>query len=358
MTGIRIYGHKFGQGSFTQVTNGFRLAANELGLLEGFVPVDGLRDDLECDGAQAKVAVNCGSPSATAYATTMGVHEQRWLMLAPNSDQIPESMVKWLPKYITGLLSPSLWGKQVLEQFFPQSMPVLVCPHGVHPAFTLFPEHRAYALDAYRKGEFQVVHLTSTNAERKGTRELLDAWKLLMEQDVLPERARLIIIAPMAGIAEQHHWIVERGLETAIVVPELGLDHHTFARWLSSRAQLVCQPSRGEGFGLVPLEARALGIPCAATSSTGHSEHFPATNMLAREFGCEVIASGADAALDDLPQAMGPKVAPGEIARAISRVYGSYEKVALLATIHAEQIGRDWSWTAKTGPVLETLVAS
>lgn len=359
MTGVRIYGHRFGQGSFTQVTNGFRIAAADRNLLEGFVPVDGMRDDLECSGATAKVAINCGAPSATAYATTMGKHEQRWLMLAPNSDRIPEAMAKWLPKYITGLLSPSEWGAGVLTRFFPD-LPVVVCPHGVHPAFEFFPEHRAYALDAYRKGEFQVVHITSTNAERKGTRELLDAWKILLEQDVLPDHARLIVIAPMIGIAETQHWVTERGIsaDRVVVMPELGVEHDTFARWLSSHAQMVCQPSRGEGFGLVPLEARALGIPCAATANTGHSQHFPVTNVFAHPMGCEVIGSGADGPLDDLPEAKGPVIDPREIARAILSVHTDYEDRARACADWAEKIGRDWSWQEKTGPVLEALVWS
>lgn len=35
----------------------------------------------------------------------------------------------------------------------------------------------------------------------------------------------------------------------------------------------VVQPSRGEGFGMVPLEARCLGVPAVLTETSGHLQH-------------------------------------------------------------------------------------
>lgn len=346
---IRLYGHSFGEGSFTQVTRGFVEAGKATKTFAGLVPIDALDDETVYPGGKAAVAVNCGAPSAVAYATRLGVHRQRWLMLAPNSDRIPESMVKWLPEFITGLLAPSKWGAEVLRRFF--KLPVRVAPHGVPADLTPRPALRLTARCRAEDGLFAVVHLTSTNAERKGTRELLDAWKLLRDRRRLPAEAMLLVIAPQEGLAEQRAWVESRGLGQAparvAVQGSLSIPSGRFRDFLSL-ATLICQPSRAEGFGLVPLEARALGIPVAATACTGHSEH------VAPGPGVEVIAHGPDAPLDDLPGAMAPSVEPEAIAEAILRVL-EHPRLHHEALSAAAAVGKAWSWTAKTGPVLEEL---
>ena len=60
------------------------------------------------------------------------------------------------------------------------------------------------------------------------------------------------------------------------MVTRKGLDVGDMASYLGG-FDLVCQPSRAEGFGLVPLEARACGVPVAATLCTGHADHMAAS---------------------------------------------------------------------------------
>src|SRR6185369_13315094 len=48
---------------------------------------------------------------------------------------------------------------------------------------------------AYDAGVFRVVHLTSTDSDRKGTKALLRAWKAALEAGQLPPHAFLCIVA-------------------------------------------------------------------------------------------------------------------------------------------------------------------
>ncbi len=349
---IRIYGHTMGQGSFTQVTNGFVEAAQAEQLFAGLVPVDADFED-HPGGATAKVAVNCGAPSAVYLPTQIGDHQRRWLMLAPNSDTLPAAMVKWLPPYLTGLLSPSKWGADILRRFF--DLPVRVCPHGVGREFSpeLVARRATDPAEVEYVLHYRVLHMTSTNAQRKGTRELLDAWKPFSERT--PE-ARLLVVAPREGIAEQHFWVASRGLQASVRViasGELGRGD-VLARRMAS-FDLVCQPSRAEGFGLVPLEARALGVPVAATSCTGHSEHMLATRERSCPPGCVNIATGDDAPIDDFPGAKAPSLSADAVYDALLLAYGDRWRLVREAREAAREVYDAWSWARQTGPVLREL---
>jgi hypothetical protein len=353
---IRIYGHKLGEGSITQVTRGLIAAAEADGVLAGFVPVDAFGED-EFPGATAQAAVSYFSPRtgvSAALPMRIGKHKERWLMLAPNSDRIPEEMARWLPDYVTGMLAPSSWAARVLRAFF--DLPVEVCPHGVAPAFRPQLAERKIAYDEYDRGFFGVVHLTSTAGERKGTRELLDGWKLALDQGILSDRSSLFIVAPYEGLAEHRFWISERKLdkEKVFLRAEFGVSPAELSRKLS-RFHLVMQPSRGEGFGLIPLESRALGVPTAATCVTGHAEHFPSTALEARQRGCVLIEHGPDSPIDDLPGATAPSVSAEAIADALGFAYENWPELAAEALIRAPELGEAWAWPKVAGPVLRQI---
>lgn len=338
---IRIYGHTMGQGSFNQVTKGFVEAAKALDLFAGLVPVDAEFDD-HPPGGTAKVAINCGAPSAVYLPTQIGDHAQRWLMLAPNSDTLPSAMVKWLPPYLTGLLSPSKWGAEVLRKFF--SLPVKVCPHGVGREFAPRPTRKA-------SNFYCVLHMTSTNAQRKGTRELLDAWKGFVER--VPS-ARLMIVAPREGMAEQRFWVSSRGLSDTVAV--IGAGDLGKGKELAERMaayDLVCQPSRAEGFGLLPLEARSLGVPIAATNCTGHTEHMPPFHDMAH--GCVTIRTEGEAPIDDFPGAKAPALSSRAVYAALITAYENREQLLEAAAECAPNVYASWSWARVTGPVLKEL---
>lgn len=348
MTAIRLYGHQLGHASFAQVTRGFRWALEDAGLFAGFVPIDFLEDEGEYGGATAPIGINTGSPSAVVHAKAMGQHEERWLMLAPNSDRVPSEMLEWLPKIATGLLSPSEWGSSVLRSLFGAEMPVVTCPHGIQRGLDVVHSMRAERLKGYRQGGFNVLHLTSTNSERKGTRQLLKAWK-----DVAgaapSENVALIIVARPEGVLEIRQWAREWSVPGVYALESEGYDTMAL-KALFGIAHVVCQPSRAEGFGLVPLEARACGVPVVMTLCTGHSEHATWETP-----GVVGVKSGALEPIDDMAGASAPSVSVAAVSDALVEARERYETLHEAALAHAAEVREAWSWPSKTGPVLQTL---
>ena len=276
-------------------------------------------------------------------------HEQRWLVLAPNSDRLPGKMQGEILQGVTGILAPSRWAEQVLRKLFP-SLPVMHCPHGVMPEMAPDAEARDRAKNSHEEGAFNVVHLTSTTGQRKGTRELVDAWKMVQGQ--LGASPELVVVADPRGLAEVREWVDDA--PNARVVDGLGFPAATI-RAIYSRSHLVCQPSRAEGFGLVPLEARCCGVPVAATACTGHADH-----MRPDEPGCPsgtvVIAHGDAAPLDDLAGATAPEVTASAVAEALVSAHEGYAQLHDEALRAAPDLAARWTWTKRTGPALERLV--
>lgn len=245
---IRLYGHSLGEGSFAQVTRGMLRALKAHGSLAGFLPVDDLQKDLEFEGADAPVALNCGAPSMAALPLTVGQHKHRWLLLAPNSNGVPKAIQTLLvPCKLTGLLAPSQWAVEVLQREFP-GMPVLLAEHGVTPEIH-HPdanEHTQRVL-AYRYDEMRVLHVSSTLGERKGTKDLLRAWSRLRAEKKLPKRATLhVVVHPLAS---SECGYLARGDDSIVVRPATTMPPKVFTSILRA-AHLVVQPSRSEGFGL------------------------------------------------------------------------------------------------------------
>jgi glycosyltransferase involved in cell wall biosynthesis len=199
---------------------------------------------------------------------------------------------------------------------------------------------------------YWVLHMTSSNGERKGTRELLDAWKPFAERH--PE-ARLLVVAPTEGLARHQSWVRSRELDSVKVVASGALGAGVRLAERMACFNLVCQPSRGEGFGLVPLEARALGVPVAATGCTGHSEHFPETAAALDQAGCVLIETGEMSPIDDLPGAMAPSLDPDAILWALELAYANRSNLERAAFASADAVALSWSWLKKTGPVLKEL---
>lgn len=365
LPGARLYGHSLGEASFTQVTRGFHLALDELRALQGFVAIDNMSRyaDESPPGAAARVAFLTGAPTATtSLAMAMGAHAARWLMLAPNSDSVPRGVLEWIPKSLTGLLTPSKWGKRVVENCFRAEfgevpVPVEVCPHGVAAEFCCDPAARIATRSRFRQGAFYALHLTSTNSDRKGTRALIRAWKLLISTKRIPESSVLRLVADPIGVPEMRAWINEEGLSDAQAwaVGAWRLSRGELAQAMS-KYHVVIQPSRAEGFGLVPLEARALGVPVVMTTCTGHEEH-------AREqsgaLAPGVVAVGAEAlgAMDgDMPGAKAPMVVAHDVAAAVGAAYAHWPQLDDDAFHAAPDVARAWSWTEKTGAVLQRII--
>lgn len=343
---IRLYGHHKGESSFAQVTCGLRAAAKSVELLAGEVAVDMLDQERVPPGADAPIGLFCGAPLSIALGPRMGLHKEHWLLLAPNSEGIPPFLKQPLSA-ATGFLAPSAWAADVLRREFP-SHRVLVAPHGVHPEVHLSSaEDHAERVQEYRKGRFGVLHFTSTLGQRKGTLELLQAWKAWTEK---PPMAQLLIVANPLAVNE-YLWRardMSLGQETVLIAANPEAPASALAAALR-HAHVVCQPSRAEGFGLVPLEARACGVPVVMTKCTGHREFWSPQ-------GTVTVAHGGLEPLDDYPGAMAPSVSPEAIRLALAEAFETWLALSDEATRDADSVRWEWSWQKQNAPVLQELV--
>ncbi len=345
---VRLYGRVAGHGSHAQVTSGFAEALRGSGLLAGLV---GLDRDLPPDspqpgGALASRAVFTG-PLGFLPALRRGVrHAERYAMLAPNSSFLPGNLMRALEATCTTILVPSRWAKNIAEEN--TSVPVRVVPHGVSRHFAPKAERRDEARAAYRRGEFSVLHLSSSIYERKGTLALLRAWSMLQTDGELPPTARLRLVLEMDAMARTMAWMAESGLELPNVAwtARMEASPERLTETYSAH-HVVCQPSRGEGFGLCPLECLACGVPIVATGCTGHAEWFkPGLRGAVR------VEHGPDGPIDDGPGAMAPTVEPDAIAAALCDAYKRWEQLDVDASDAAADVQTSWAWATQLGPLM------
>jgi glycosyltransferase involved in cell wall biosynthesis len=292
-------------------------------------------DALE-DGYDASIGLCVGAPPSASVMIGRGEHTRRLLMVAANSSWLPEVTMERAAKICTGFVAPSSWSASVIEDYA-DGWPVLVYPHGVDPAFK--PSNESPS------GYFRALHLASTHMERKGTKELIHGWADALRGGRLAKGAtlRLVIDGPRGlfnhaifeatggdpDIADSYQLSQRLDLKTDDMAA-LYRDHH-----------LVVQPSRAEGFGMVPLEARACGVPVVMTTCTGHEEHW-------RSPGVVRVETGPEEPVDDGPGALAPTITADAVSYALGYAFSSIGSLRADATEAAAMLRERWSWEAVT----------
>jgi glycosyltransferase involved in cell wall biosynthesis len=348
---VRLYGPSQGEHSFVQVTRGMRRALSAAGELAGVYSFD-TDDEGLIDGLGAPVSLNCGSPGGLPVAHRVGGHTSHWLLLAPNGEALPRGLIdsllepsKVLPGGLLtgGLLTPSAWAAGVLRRLVP-GKPVIVAPHGLTPdVHRVDPAARDNTRREYRHGMFSVLHMTSSETERKGTHLLLRAWAEAKRKGSLPPLARLFVVMNPLHLNRVRWWCADLKLaDTDVtVIPGLAYGQDGVASMYSTM-HLICQPSRGEGFGCVPLESLACGVPIAATACTGHSE-FLGMNPP----GFVQVQHGDVAPMDDFPGSTAPSVSVAAIEDALAEAHARWDSLAERAEQNADALRVEWTWEKK-----------
>lgn len=342
MKTLRLYGFTRGWGSYRQVTSGFVHGLHMLGWKPEHYEVVPL-DDAGLEDARLRSADEAilTGPMATWPMMFQGAqHAERSVMVAPNSDTLPEALMRSLDKAATRLLAPSVWASGVIQKHTP--LPVSVVRHGVLPQF--YPMRQMKNLEAmYAHGEFRVLHLTSSSGERKGTRELIRAWNLEIESLGIPKQSRLLIVAPSLARSELLMTFGKEIGESIVLSDRLSGNGASPGQMseIYGAVHVLCQPSRGEGFGMTPLEARASACPVVATACTGHSEHLAGTN---ESDGVVIVPHGELSPIDDLPGASAPAIEVSDIRDALRTAYERWHALNAAAAERADQVKQNWLW--------------
>jgi glycosyltransferase involved in cell wall biosynthesis len=354
---IRLYGNTKGNTSWPRVTKGIQSGLEELGKLAGLCEpslMESSVDDSFPEGYDAPVGLYVGPPNKASVMQSRGVHEHRLVIIAANSSWLPAGVMRGVAKTCTGLVGPSRWACSVLEAYS-QGLPVYLFKHGVSPEFVLDPDYRDRMSDSWRR-RFEVLHLASTNMQRKGTRQLVLAWGKLIASGMIPEGSKLrIVVAWPPGwvhdaIADACVGSSKPGLieQSIVLSPPRNLSENDMRR-LMQQHHVVCQPSRAEGFGMVPVEARACGVPVVATSCTGHGEH-----MMGNGSGVVHVGWGDDEPIDDGPGAMAPRVTVDAVVHALEQSYLRWPGIEEASRQHASYFREKWSWRNVTEDFLDS----
>lgn len=360
--GIKLYGPSRGLASWSRVTAGIAQGLEQCGVFAGRCVTDELSHEIDQrlePGFDAPRAIYVGPPGV-ANAMLRGFHGERLAMIAANSSWLPDVELRDLvtQKAVTGFLAPSEWSKRVIGSY-DLGVPTFLYEHGVDDAF------RPSGLDSFApKKSFRALHLASTANDRKGTGALVRAWVHLVQRGEIPKDSELVVVVDGPDDAISRHVDGGKGVRIERVT-RLDFPPLAMAAWYQGY-HVVIQPSRAEGFGLVPLEARASGVPVIMTNGTGHDQHLPAPpsrqvtfrggvpvgfarTMLRTHQGLIVVPVTEDLSLiDDGPGALAPTFREDALMNAIAVAYQLRDKLRAGARESAECVREYWSWQAVT----------
>lgn len=222
-------------------------------------------------------------PAGPPGTPNRGVRRLRYPSLVARSIA-PLARAAGIPTEWPDLFRDGSWwaGSQwILDQLRERGLPISgrVIPHGI--PLDLFP----LRLPREPRGRLLYVGRIS---EAKGVRVALDALELLPE-------ASLTLVGP-----------VDPGFADTVPLPDRAMrippvPRSELASIYADHDALVFPSTWSEGFGLVPLEAMAVGLPVVATGTGGSSEHLTdGSNCLLVEPGApESIASAVRRLLAD-----------------------------------------------------------
>lgn len=201
-------------------------------------------------------------------------HDVRVALVITESEKIP---IAWLPvlRGIDLIVVPSSWVWDALIRVGIPSKQLMLVPHGVHPLFSrdLKPPPRT------SKPTFLHIASSADFLERKGTPQLVEAFQQVFKRG----EAKLVIRTPPATPKDAARRYASPDIDEIVkgVDPDLVVvDRHRRSLSPVSMIELLqrgwwalVQPSRAEAFGLIPVEARAVGVPVICTHCSGHAEH-------------------------------------------------------------------------------------
>lgn len=171
------------------------------------------------------------------------------------------------------VIVPSLWcadtvTNSLAEYHLLADGQVVSVPLGVDERFVGL----RYGDRSERPVEYLHFSTDFTWPSRKGTDELLWAWASVRR--FLGEEARLSVHVPMA-IYEPVQQVVSEldlvGDVKIILAPDRGTSDDDLVK-LYAAADVIVQPSRCEGFGMMMLAAVVSGTPLVTTSGTGQAD--------------------------------------------------------------------------------------
>lgn len=336
---VALYGQVSDYGSFANVTRA--IAANlKRERIDASIYCTGRKPDtyvepflpIRLDNS-AGVGIFCGYPESGSG--WLAGHKYKVLVTVCETNKVPGSWI-WAANQADLVVVPSSWCEQAFINSGLRSK-VLVIPHGVWVTGTHVKD---------TKKTKTLLHVTGSLSfsARKGTVPLLRAWKEFTSHRSdyklwlkMPYTEGLSQVLSHVGLKDEVGVI---GDETYKPKDMIELLQHVDG---------VVQPSRAEGFGMVPLEARCLGTPAILTSTTGHEQHFAP---------CDAeIESGPLTPLHTQGNSEGraPTVTADDVLSTLHAFANHYDAYLEKTTAWAAEHGPSWRWSQVLKPLMKVI---
>jgi len=263
-------------------------------------------------------------PFSIAY---MGAHRFRAALFICESEVVPREWGSIADKFDL-LCFPSEWTRQAYIKAGAPAERSIVVHHGLHPVFEKRITHGDYM------GQSLFVHVAGAASflDRKGTPQLVEAFKRVFGAS---RAARLLLRC--AATPQTERFLVDGLIDLHEPDNSWGALEPEKMRQLYMQADCVIQPSRAEAFGMVPMEARAMGLPVMLTDSSGHLEHFEGASDV-----CIPTGPSAPISVNGIPSGMAPTVKVEDIEEAL-RIWPNVAR----CNGGAEYYDR-WRWSSVT----------
>jgi len=212
-----------------------------------------------------------------------------------------------------------------------------VIPHGVSSDWEIFERELT--------GKFNFLHVGG-DSKRKNAQLVVDAFLELYDGDL---DYQLILKYNNYCHAEVY---INDSLVPAINHPQIMgipaiLEIHDLVR-LYHKCHCLVYPTSGEGFGLIPLEAMATGLPTIITNATGCIDY--------AQLGIPISATMIKADWHDhvYNDDTGYWASPNfdELLNAMRNVANEYQEISNFALRSARTIHSEWSWGAVADKIL------
>jgi len=243
---------------------------------------------------------------------------------------LPKHWVEDINKHFDFVIVPSTWCKEIFEKGGVDK-PVFIVPLGINPA--MFPY-----LERPQREIFTILWQGFHDEDRKGYALVDQAFGELN----LPN-ARLIkkispfsLRIPVQWEFRSDRWSICKRMNPAELL------------MLLRESDLSVNPTSGEGFGLIPLEHMATGLPVLVSENTGCLDYRNAAYNIGLK--CEMGRSW-------FGEGFGDTLIPDyeDLKAKILWAYESHEQIKEMGKQASEWVHREWTYDKATDKLLEVI---
>lgn len=273
------------------------------------------------------------------------------IFVCPNTDSI-DAVRSWACSLAGRIYTPSQWCADTVFREVTDCPSVEVRPLGCEERI-----FNGWANVDARPVPLRFLHVTTDGfwPGRKGTYELLEAWKqagTVASQRLYP-LATLTIHCMMGMHQTIHQTIHQMGLADCgvkvVSAPQRGSTFDDLSEVMSKHDVLIA-PSRSEGFGIMPLSALCMGIPTMTTAGTGQDEYLGTLGGW-----LQIPTQGSAGLAGETGRA--PVVNTKQLALLLVAMLEPSMRRALLGQMESNVEAREqWSWKVKRAEWAESLV--